>query len=144
VKDPSNVTVIMDAAGRYFASFVVETQADPLPATDAEVGIDLGLTYFAVLADGRKVASPKFLRRAERRLRTAQQTLSRRYNRSANREKARVEVARRHARVADARRDWLHKLSTQIIRDNQAVYVEDLCVAGLVRTRLGKSISDAG
>ena len=142
--DPSSVTVIMDAAGRYFASFVVETQADPLPATDAEVGIDLGLTYFAVLADGRKVASPKFLRRAERRLRTAQQTLSRRCNRSANREKARVEVARRHARVADARRDWLHKLSTQIIRDNQAVYVEDLCVAGLVRTRLGKSISDAG
>jgi putative transposase len=94
----------MDAAGRYFASFVVETQADPLPATDAEVGIDLGLTYFAVLADGRKVASPKFLRRAERRLRTAQQTLSRRCNRSANREKARVEAARRHARVADARR----------------------------------------
>jgi putative transposase len=102
------------------------------------------LAHFAVLSDGRKVASPRFLRRAERKLRQAQQTQGRRQKGSANREKARVEVARAHAKVADSRRDWLHKLSTQIIRENQAVYVEDLCVAGLVRTRLGKSISDAG
>jgi putative transposase len=141
---PSSVTVIMDAAGRYFASFVVDAEDKPLPQAGAEAGIDLGLTHFAVLSDGRKVASPQFLRRAERKLRMAQQTLSRRRTGSANRAKARVAVARRHARVADARRDWLHKLSTAIIRENQAVYVEDLCVAGLVRTRLGKSIADAG
>jgi IS605 OrfB family transposase len=142
--DPSSVTVIMDAAGRYFASFVVDAEDEPLAEVVAETGIDLGLTHFAVLSDERKIASPKFLRRAERKLRQAQQTLSRRDKGSANREKARVEVARQHAKVADARRDWLHKLSTEIIRENQAVYVEDLCVAGLIRTRQGKSISDAG
>jgi IS605 OrfB family transposase len=141
---PSSVTVIMDAAGRYFASFVVDAGEDPLPEVASEAGIDLGLTHFAVMSDGRKVASPKFLRRAERRLRKAQQMLSRCQKGSANRDRARVRVARQHAKVADSRRDWLHKLSTEIIRENQAVYVEDLCVAGLARTRLAKSISDAG
>jgi transposase len=141
---PSSVTVIIDAAGRCFASFVVEAGADPLPATGAEVGIDLGLTHFAVMSDGRKVASPRFLRRAERKLRKAQQDLSRTEKGSANRAKARVRVARVHARVAGCRRDWHHKLSTEIIRENQAVYVEDLCVRGLARTRLAKSVHDAG
>ncbi len=141
---PSSVTVIKDACGRYFASFVVEAGADPLPLAGTEVGIDLGLTHFAVLSDGRKVASPRFLRRAERKLRRAQQDLSRKKKGSRNRDKARVRVARVHARVADSRRDWLHKLSTQIIRDNQAVYAEDLCISGLGRTRLAKSVHDAG
>jgi putative transposase len=141
---PSSVTVIMDAAGRYFASFVVETGDDPLPEARAEVGIDLGLTHFAVLSDGRKVANPRFLRRAERKLRQAQQALSRKVKGSSNRAKARVKVARVHARVADTRRDWLHKESTKIIRETQAVYVEDLCVAGLGRTRLARSVHDAG
>jgi putative transposase len=142
--DPSSVTVIRDAAGRYFASFVVQTSQQPLPETDSEVGIDLGLTHFAVLSDGTKVAAPKFLRRAARKLRRLQQALSRKQRGSANRRKAVVKVARAHARVADTRRDWQHKLSTKIIRDNQAVYVEDLCVAGLGRTRLAKSVHDAG
>ena len=141
---PSSVTVMKDAAGRYFASFVIRAAGDPLPACGAETGIDLGLTHFAVLSDGRKVASPRFLRRAERRLRKAQRNLSRTAPGSSNRGKARVRVARVHARVADARRDWLHKESTRIIRDSQAVYVEDLCVAGLGRTRLAKSVHDAG
>jgi putative transposase len=141
---PSSVTVIMDAAGRYFASFVVDADPDPLPEVSSEMGIDLGLTHFAVMSDGRKVASPKFLRRAERKLRKAEQALSRKARDSSNRNKARVKVARQHAKVADSRRDWQHKLSTEIIRENQAVYVEDLCVAGLVRTRLAKSVSDAG
>ena len=141
---PSSVTVIMDAAGRYFASFVVEAGEDPLPGLAADVGIDLGLTHFAVMSDGRKVASPKFLRRAERNLRKAQKALSRKVKGSSNRNKARIKVARQHAKVADSRRDWQHKLSTEIIRDNQAVYVEDLCVAGLGRTRLAKSVHDAG
>ena len=142
--EPSSVTVIMDAAGRYFASFVVEADPDPLPEVDAAVGIDLGLTHFAVLSDGRKVSNPRFLRRAERKLRKAQQALSRKAKGSSNRAKARIKVARVHARVADTRRDWLHKESTRIIRDSQAVYAEDLCVSGLGRTRLAKSVHDAG
>ncbi|SDK39478.1 putative transposase [Nonomuraea maritima] len=142
--EPSSVTVVKDAAGRYFASFVVEVCDEPLPATAAEVGIDLGLTHFAVLSDGRKIGNPRFLRRAERRLRKAQQALSRKAKGSDNRRKAMVRVARAHAGVADARRDFAHKLSTSIIRDNQAVYVEDLAVKGLARTKLAKSVHDAG
>ena len=90
-----------------------------------------------------QVANPRFLRRAERKLRKAQRDLSRKQKGSANRAKARVKVARVHARVADSRRDWLHKESTRIVRENQAVYVEDLCVRGLARTRLAKSVHDA-
>ncbi|MGC4806384.1 RNA-guided endonuclease InsQ/TnpB family protein [Micromonospora sp. DT233] len=141
---PSSVTVIRDAAGRYFASFVVQATDAPLPPVDSEVGIDLGLTHFAVLSDGTKVAAPKFLRRAARKLRRLQQDLARKQRGSRNRKKAVVKVARAHARVADTRRDWQHKLSTTIIRDNQAVYVEDLCVTGLGRTRLARSVHDAG
>ena len=108
------------------------------------IGIDLGLTHFAVLSDGRKIASPRFLRRAENKLRRAQRALSRKEKGSRNRDKARVKVARAHARVADARREFHHQLSTALIRDNQAVAVEDLAVNGLARTRLAKSVHDAG
>nr|WP_257226625.1 transposase [Rhodococcus opacus] len=142
--EPSSVTVIKDAAGRYFASFVVETTDEPLPPVDAEVGIDLGLATFAVLSNGKTISSPKFLRRAERKLRKAQQVLSRKEKGSNNRVKARIRVAKAHARVSDARKDWAHKHSTAIIRENQAVFVEDLCVRGLARTRLAKSVHDAG
>jgi putative transposase len=142
--DPSSVTVIRDAVGRYFASFVVQTTDEALPEMDSQVGIDLGLTHFAVLSDATKVTAPKFLRRAARKLKRLQQDLSRKTKGSNNRKKAVVKVARAHARVADTRRDWQHKLSTAIIRDNQAVYVEDLCVVGLGRTRLAKSVHDAG
>ncbi|MEW2385677.1 transposase [Micromonospora sp. NPDC047707] len=142
--DPSSVTLVKDAAGRYFASFVVTTTDEPLPEVDSEIGVDLGLTHFAVLSDGTKVAAPKFLRRAARKLKRLQQDLSRKQRGSQNRKKAVVKVARAHARVTDTRRDWQHKLSTAIIRDNQAVYVEDLCVVGLGRTRLATSVHDAG
>lgn len=142
--EPSSVTVIKDAAGRYFASFVVETAREPLPKSPSEIGIDVGLTHFAVLSDGRKITNPRFLRRAERRLRKAQQALSRKQKGSANRRKAVARVARLHARVGDVRRDHHHKLSTQLVRDNQAVYVENLAVNGLARTRLAKSVHDAG
>jgi putative transposase len=141
---PSSVTVIRDPAGRFYASFVIETDPGPLPRADAECGIDLGLGHFAVLDDGTKITAPRFLRRAEKKLRRAQRDLSRKQKGSKNREKARVKVARAHARVADARRDFHHKLSTAIIRDNQAVTVEDLAVNGLARTRLAKSVYDAG
>jgi IS605 OrfB family transposase len=142
--EPSSVAVIRDAAGRFFASFVVEVGLDRLPETDRECGIDLGLGYFAVLDDGTKISSPRFLRRAEKKLKRAQQALSRKQKGSANRDKARVKVGRAHAKVAGARRDFHHKLSTAVIRENQAVSVEDLAVKGLARTRLAKSVHDAG
>jgi transposase len=84
---PSSVTVIKDAVGRYFASFVVQAQPGVLPAADAVVGVDLGLAHFAVLSDGRKIASPRFLRRAERKLRRRQRELSRKQKGSSNRDK---------------------------------------------------------
>jgi putative transposase len=104
---PSSVTVIRDSAGRYFASFVIETAPAPLPLplpeTDRECGIDLGLAHFAVLDDGTKIAAPRFLRRAEKKLKRAQRDLSRKEKDSSNREQARVKVARAHARVSLAK-----------------------------------------
>ncbi|MFE5407045.1 RNA-guided endonuclease InsQ/TnpB family protein [Streptomyces sp. NPDC056580] len=142
---PSTVTVVKDSAGRYFASFVVQTGPEEiLPETTPELGIDLGLGHFAVLSDGTKIDSPRFLRRAERRLKKAQRALSRKEKGSKNRNKARIRVARAHARVADARREFHHQLSTKLIVENQAVAVEDLTVKGLARTRLAKSVHDAG
>lgn len=145
---PSSVTVIKDAAGRYFASFVIDTdpQADAgrMPDTDRTIGIDLGLTHFAVLSDGTKIDSPRFLRRAEKKLKKAQQELSRKQKGSKNREKARLKVARAHVKVTDARHEFHHQLSTQLISENQGIAVEDLSVTGLARTRLAKSVHDAG
>ncbi|WRZ18417.1 transposase [Streptomyces sp. NBC_00243] len=145
---PSSVTVVKDSAGRYFASFVIDTDpttdAERMPATDRTVGIDLGLTHFAVLSDGTKIGSPRFLRRAEKKLKKAQQDLSRKRKGSKNCNKARLKVARAHAQVADARREFHHQLSTKLIRENQAIAVEDLAVNALARTRLAKSVHDAG
>ncbi|MFF3336126.1 RNA-guided endonuclease InsQ/TnpB family protein [Streptomyces sp. NPDC002888] len=147
---PSSVTVIWDSAGRYFASFVIDTDPDTGqgrwsgPGPDAAIGIDLGLTHFAVLSDGTKIDSPRFLRRAEKKLKKAQRELSRQQKGSKNRAKARLRVARTHAKVADARKEFHHQLSTKLIRENQAVAVEDLAVSGLARSRLSKSVHDAG
>jgi putative transposase len=91
---PATVTVVKDSAGRYFASFVVDASPETLPEVTTEVGIDLGLTHFAVLSDGTKIDSPRFLRRAEKKLRRAQQAFSRKAKGSKNREKARLRVAR--------------------------------------------------
>src|SRR5215472_18632158 len=120
-RGPSSVTVIRDSASRYFASFVVQAEPETLPKVEPVVGIDLGLTHFAVLSDGRKIACPRFLRRAEKRLRRRQRDLSRKQKGSRNRDKARLKVARAHAGVADARRNFHHQSSTALIRDNQAV-----------------------
>lgn len=142
---PSTVTIIKDSADRYFASFVVETGSEEtLPAGTSEIGVDLGLGHFAVLSDGTKIDNPRFLRRAEKRLKKDQRSLSRKSKGSKNRDKARRRVARAHARVADARREFHHQLSTKLIRENQAIAVEDLAVKGLARTSLAKSVHDAG
>lgn len=141
---PSSVTVIREADGRYYASFVVEREAEPLPPCDRETGIDVGLASLAVLSDGTVIGNPRFLRKAERRLKAAQRALSRKQKGSANRGRARHRVAVLHRRVRETRLDHAHKTALAIVRDNQAIYCEDIAVSGLARTRLAKSVHDAG
>ncbi|MFJ9086065.1 RNA-guided endonuclease InsQ/TnpB family protein [Streptomyces sp. NPDC102384] len=150
---PATVTIIKDAAGRYFASFVIDTdpQADaerwPADADEVagrEVGLDMGLTHFAVLDTGEKITSPKFLRRAEKKLKKLQRDHSRKAKGSKNKEKSRRALARQHAKVADARHEFHHQLSTRLVREHQAVHAETLNVKGMARGRLAKSIHDAG
>ena len=145
---PSSVTVIREPDGRYYASFVVDREPSPLPAVSRTAGIDLGLIAFATIATGdgtvETLANPRLLRAAERRLAIAQRQLSRKQKGSKNRTKARLRVAVAHRRVRDQRADHHHKLALRLIRENQAIAVEDLAVAGLARTRLAKSIHDAG
>jgi putative transposase len=140
---PSSVTVIREPDGHYYASFVVDRDPTPLPPVARTAGIDLGLILFATIAasDGtiQTVANPRHLRAAERRLVRAQRALSRKQKGSANRAKARYRLAVAHRRVRDQRADHHHKLALRLIRENQAVAVEDLAVAGLARTRLAPS-----
>jgi putative transposase len=145
---PSSVTVIRESDGRYYASFVVERDPTPLPPVARTAGVDLGLVWFAtvVASDGTVAtfANPRHLRAAERRQARAQRNLSRKQKGSKNRAKARLRVAIAHRKVRDQRADHHHKLALRLIRENQAVAVEDLAVAGLARTRLAKSVHDVG
>ena len=141
---PSTVTVTLDRAGRYFVSLLVEEEIHTLPVARKTVGIDLGLLHAVTLSTGEKVEADRFLRRDERRLRHAQRSLARKRKGSRNREKARLHVARIHARIADRRRDFTHKLTTRLVRENQAICAESLRVKGMLRNRhLAKSIADA-
>ncbi|MGW6447526.1 RNA-guided endonuclease InsQ/TnpB family protein [Lentzea sp. NPDC055074] len=146
---PSSVTVIREPDGHYFASFVVEIEPNPLPPVERESGIDLGIARLVTIAgtDGsrRDVANPRHLACAHRRLVRAQRVLTRRVRGSNNRAKARRTVAVLHGKVARARRDFHHKQALTLVRDNQAVYVEDLNIVGMVRNRkLARVIHDAG
>jgi transposase len=141
---PSSVTVIREADGRYYASFVVERGTAPLRPYDREVGVDVGLGRLAVTSDGEIIANPRFLRARERHLARAQRALSRKRKGSANRARARHRVAVLHRKVREARLDHAHKTALRLVRDNQAVYAENLAVSGLARTRLAKSVHDAG
>jgi putative transposase len=141
---PSSVTVIREPDGRYYASFVVERPATPLSACEREVGVDMGLKRLIVTSDGEIIANPRFLRAKERHLSRAQRVLSHKAKGSANRVKARRRVAVMHRKVRDTRLDHAHKIALALVRDNQAVYAEDLAVSGLARTRLAKSVHDAG
>jgi putative transposase len=141
---PSSVTVIKEPDGRYYASFVVERDTAPLAACDREMGVDVGLGRLAVTSDGKIIANPRFLRAKERKLARAHRTLSRKAKSSANRAKARRRVAVLHRKVRETRLDHAHKTALRLVRDNQAVYAEDLAVSALARTRLAKSIHDAG
>jgi putative transposase len=141
---PSSVTVIREADGRYYASFVVDVQDTPLPVSTTDVGVDLGLTTLAVLSTGEIVENPRHLRRKARALARSQKSLARKQKGSNNRKKAVTRVAMLHRKVRETRLDGHHKLALRLIRDNQTVYVEDLAVAALARTKLAKSVHDAG
>jgi putative transposase len=142
---PTTVIISKDAAERYFVSFLVEEELEVLPVVSATIGVDVGLKDVAALSTGEKIANPRHLRRSERRLAHAQRNLARKQKGSQNREKARLKVAREHARIADQRRDGLHKLTTRLMRENQTVCVESLAVKHLVRNHtFAKAISDVG
>ena len=141
---PSSCTVIREADGRYYVSFVVERAEQPLRAVAHEVGVDLGLDRLAVTSDGEIIGNPRHLRSAQYRLGRAQRALSRKQRGSANRRKAVRRVAALHRKVRETRLDAHHKLALRLVRDNQAVHLEDLSVAGLARTKLARSIHDAG
>ena len=142
--DPSTVTVSRDPAGRWHVSLLVETVIEPLPAADTVIGIDAGITALLTMSTGEKITNPRHERKDRERLAKAQRRLARKQKGSKNRAKARQKVGRVHARITDRRRDHLHKVTTRLIRDNQAVIIEDLAVRNLVRNHtLARAISDA-
>jgi len=145
---PSSVTIIREPDGHYYASFVVDVAAAPLPAVQREVGVDVGLTRLATIAttDGTRtdVQNPKHLGRKQRKLARLEREKSRRQKGSVNRDKTRRKVAVAHNEVARARRDYHHKQASALIRENQVIHVEDLNIAGMVANRrLARAISDA-
>lgn len=144
--DPAMVIVSREPDGRWYVTFTLDTNApQPLEETGRAVGVDLGLTDFAVTSAGERIANPRHLERKARRLTRYQRRLARCQNGSANRAKAAAKVARAHRKVRHARADFLHRTSTRLVRDNDVIVIEDLNVSGLVRNRhLARSISDCG
>jgi putative transposase len=140
----TTVTVSKDTAGRYHVSMLCDDVVSARPAAAGKIGIDLGLTHFAILSTGEKIAAPNVFRKNEAKLAKLQRRLAKKQKGSANRRKARLKVARMHARTADSRRDFLHKLSTRLISENQVIAIESLSVKNMQKNRcLSKSISDA-
>ena len=142
--EPSTVTVKLEPSGRWFVSLLVDVEIDKLPVSSNQVGIDLGVSSLVTLSTGEKVANPQTFKAKYKRLRKAQKALSRKLKGSNNRYQARLKVAKLHAEIADTRKDFLHKLTTQLVRDNQVIAVEDLAVKNMVKNHsLAQSISDA-
>jgi putative transposase len=143
--EPSTVTVRLDASGRWFVSLLVDDHTvQALPQTNKAVGIDTGITSLITTSDGDKIVNPKHFKRLRYKLRQAQKALSGKVKGSNNREKARVQVARIQASIADARKDFLHKLTTRLVRENQTIAIEDLAVKNMLNNRkLAQVIADA-
>ena len=144
--DPTMVVVAREPDGRWYVTFAVEIHApEPLEPAGHTVGVDLGVTDFAVTSDGDKIANPRHLARKARNLARYQRRLARCRKDSANRAKAKMKVARAHRKVRDARRDFLHRVSTRLVRSADLIVIEDLNVSGMVRNRrLARAISDCG
>src|SRR6266704_3436201 len=140
-----SVTVTKDGADRYFVSLLVEEDIEQLEPVEPSIGADLGLKEFVILSSGETVGNPKFFHKDEKKLAKAQRRHAKKQKGSKNRIKARQKVARIHARIADRRRDFLHQLSTRLIRENQTICVESLQVKNMVKNHsLAKAISDLG
>ena len=142
--EPSSVTVIKDPANRYFLSFVVEIEPVQSEAKNPSIGIDLGIKTFAVMSNGEKAKSPSY-KKPDQKVRKLQRKLARQPHDSRRRNVTRIKIAKLHNRIADTRKDFLHKLSTQIINENQVIVLEDLNVSGMVKNRkLSRAISQQG
>ncbi|NEO56487.1 MAG: IS200/IS605 family element transposase accessory protein TnpB [Okeania sp. SIO3B5] len=143
--EPSSLTIIKDSANRYFASFVVETKSEPLPKTNNSIGIDLGISTFATLSNGEKFEAPKPLKQNLKKLAKFQRKFARTEKGSKRRERHRLRAAKLHAKIKDIRTDFLHKLSTNLVKEYDTIVLEDLNVSGMVKNRkLAKAISDLG
>ncbi|MGJ5627825.1 RNA-guided endonuclease InsQ/TnpB family protein [Nostoc sp. CALU 1950] len=141
---PSSVTVIKDCANRYFLSFIVEIEPVGTDAKNQSIGIDLGLKTFAVMSNGEKAISPDYSKK-DRKIRKLQRKLARQQKGSKRRERTRIKIAKQHNQIADTRKDFLHKLSTKVVSQNQAIILEDLNVSGMVKNRrLARVISLQG
>jgi putative transposase len=142
---PTTITLSRDTAGRYFVSFLVEEEFQALPVTPQMVGIDLGVHDTVTLSTGEKVGNERFFAQDAKKLATAQRRLARKQKGSKNCTKAKLKVARIHARIADRRHDFLHKLTTRLIHENQVLCVESLAVKNMLKNhRLAKAIADVG
>ena len=138
-----NATIRRNPSGKYFVSLLVETDVQPLPKTNKEVGIDVGLKDFAILSNGEVFENPKFLRKMEQKLIREQRILSRRVKGSSNWNKQRVKVAKIHERIANARTDYLQKISTYIVKNHDIIAIEDLQVSNMMKNhKLAKAISE--
>ncbi len=142
---PSSVTIIKDSANRYFVSILVADDIKPLPMVNQMVGLDLGIKSMVALSTGESIGNPRYFAKDEKRLAKAQRRLAKKKKGSKNRNKAGLKVAKIHARIADRRRDYQHKLSTRIAHENQVICVESLAVKNMVKNHsLAKAISDVG
>lgn len=141
-----SATVSQTPSGKYFVALCcTDVDMEPLPSTGAVVGIDMGLKAFAITSDGVEYPNHKYLAKSEKKLARLQRQLSRKSKGSNRWEKARLQVARLHEHIANQRQDAAHKLSTQLIRDNGVICIEDLAPKNMVQNhRLAKPISDAG
>ncbi|MBS3039211.1 MAG: IS200/IS605 family element transposase accessory protein TnpB [Dolichospermum sp. DET50] len=141
---PSSVTVIKDCASRYFISFVVEVEPVNIDAKNQSIGIDLGIKTFAVMSNGEKAQSPDYSK-LDRKIRKLQKKLARQPKDSQRRNKTRIQIAKLHNEIADTRKDFLHKLSSKIVSENEVIVLEDLSVSGMVKNRkLARAISLQG
>ena len=157
--EPSTITVKLDPRGYWHVSLLVDNpNIQPLSGCTKSIGLDVGITSLLTTSDGEKIANPKHFKRHRRKLKRVQKSLCRKKKGSSNRAKgggspgeaspgdtpSRVKVARAHGKIADSRLDFLHKLTTQLVRDNQTIVVEDLSVKNMVRNpKLSRAISDA-
>lgn len=142
---PSSITITKDSANRYFVSILVKEDIKPFPVTASMVGLDLGIKSMVALSTGETMGNPRYAASDEKKLAKAQRHLAKKQKGSKNRAKARLKVAHLHARIADRRRDYQHKLSTRIVHENQVMCVESLAVKNMVKNHaLAKAISDVG